>query len=135
MNGSTRPLLFLDIDGPLIPFGATRAQLPDGYPTYETGRGPRGATENPLITRVDPALGPRLLALPCDLVWATTWMSDANDCVGPWLGLPRLPLVEWIGTHWLWLALSAWLVVFVAMVRHVGLAVFGRAGGTRDRVS
>jgi len=106
--GSTLPLLFLDVDGPLIPFGATREQLPDGYPTYETERGPR-ATDNPLITRINPALGPRLLALPCTLVWATTWMSDANDSIAPWLGLPELPVVDWpdptddepaYGLHW-----------------------------------
>lgn len=37
MTGSPlrlRPLLFLDVDGPLIPFGATPEQYPDGYPTY-----------------------------------------------------------------------------------------------------
>ncbi|GGV29258.1 HAD domain-containing protein [Streptomyces spectabilis] len=117
MNGSTRPLLFLDVDGPLIPFGATRAQLPNGYPTYDTAHEPRGATENPLITRIDPAHGPRLLALPCDLVWATTWRADANDCVAPWLGLPELPWVEWPkaserdgprGLHWKTPALVEW---------------------------
>jgi tellurite resistance protein TehA-like permease len=46
----------------------------------------------------------------------------------------RLPLVEWIGTHWLWLALGAWGIVFISMVRHVGIAVFGRTGGTSLRV-
>lgn len=60
-------------------------------------------------TRINPALGPRLLALPCTLVWATTWMSDANDCIAPWLGLPELPVVDWPdpandapvdGLHW-----------------------------------
>lgn len=93
--GSEQPLLFLDVDGPLIPFGATREQLPDGYPTYESGHTPREPDANPLIPRINPAHGPRLLALPCDLVWATTWMSDANDCIAPWLGLPELPLVSW----------------------------------------
>jgi hypothetical protein len=47
---SPAPLLFLDVDGPLIPFGATREQLPGGYPTF----GDAGA--NPLITRIDPGL-------------------------------------------------------------------------------
>ncbi|MBO0516407.1 HAD domain-containing protein [Streptomyces beijiangensis] len=106
-----RPLLFLDVDGPLIPFGATERQLPDGYPTYEqvAGRSTPGAGTNPLLSRVDPGLGARLAALPCELVWATTWMSDANACIAPWLGLPELPVVNWPdpsddegrgGLHW-----------------------------------
>ncbi|MFF9377196.1 hypothetical protein ACF1BB_21960 [Streptomyces griseoluteus] len=93
-------LLFLDIDGPLIPFGA-----PDGtYPEFERGGGTGG---HPLLGRVDPRLGARLLALGCELVWASTWMDDANAVVGPWLGLPRLPVVPWPDedeppalTHW-----------------------------------
>ncbi len=95
MIRSTLPLLFLDVDGPLIPFGATRQQLLNGYPTYRPRRQVRGAVSNPLIARIDPAYGPRLMALPCELVWATTWMSDANECVAPWLGLPELPVVIW----------------------------------------
>ncbi|MWA15731.1 HAD domain-containing protein [Streptomyces sp. BA2] len=95
MTASVVPLLFLDVDGPLIPFGATRQQLPEGYPTYETGRKPPEADANPLITRINPAHGPRLMALPCELVWATTWMSDANECVARWLGLPELPVLLW----------------------------------------
>ncbi|MFI7320224.1 HAD domain-containing protein [Streptomyces venezuelae] len=96
MIRSKLPLLFLDVDGPLIPFGATRQQLPNGYPTYRTGHHVPGADTNPLITRINPAHGPRLMALPCELVWATTWTSsDANDCLAPWLGLPELPVVEW----------------------------------------
>ncbi|WP_405819810.1 hypothetical protein OG241_30780 [Streptomyces sp. NBC_01390] len=91
------PLLFLDVDGPLIPFGGTREQYPDGYPTYRPARRPllpAGET-NPLLPRIDPALGPRLVALGCELVWATTWMDEANECVSPWLGLPALPVVNW----------------------------------------
>jgi hypothetical protein len=109
VTGSPLPLLFLDVDGPLIPFGATRQQLPGGYPTYRTEHHVPGTTTNPLITRANPALGPRLTALSCELVWATTWMADANECLAPWLGLPELPVVIWPepsdedgrdGLHW-----------------------------------
>jgi Swiss Army Knife RNA repair-like protein len=93
-----RPL-FLDVDGPLIPFGGSVVE----YAAVEPS--------NPLLARVNPALGPRLLALDCRLVWATTWMEDANECVAPLLGLPALPVLTWpdspeddhdarIGLHW-----------------------------------
>ncbi|WP_035840504.1 HAD domain-containing protein [Kitasatospora azatica] len=86
MTGSAqRPLLFLDVDGPIVPFGAG------------SQRGP-GAGEddsNPLLGRVDPKVGARLRALGCELVWATTWMADANECIAPRLGLPELEVVGW----------------------------------------
>ncbi|MFF7453422.1 hypothetical protein [Kitasatospora sp. NPDC008115] len=86
MTGSSHsPLLFLDVDGPLIPFGG------GPYPTYP-GAGGGG---NPLLARIDPGHGPRLAALPCEIVWATTWLDDANACVAPLLGLPSLAVVEW----------------------------------------
>ncbi|WP_392668538.1 HAD domain-containing protein [Streptomyces sp. LN785] len=103
-----RPLLFLDVDGPLIPFGATPRQRPEGYPVYPAP-GPAADGMNPLLSRIDPGLGPRLAALSCELVWATTWMDEANDWVAPRLGLPELPLVDWPdppdaherdGLHW-----------------------------------
>lgn len=53
------PILFLDVDGPLLPFG-------DGVPG------------TPGLARLDPIHGPWLAALPCELMWATTWMDEAN---------------------------------------------------------
>ncbi|WP_432995387.1 HAD domain-containing protein [Dactylosporangium sp. CA-233914] len=93
-------MLFLDVDGPLIPLAPR-----------DTGRHPavEAAAErlgNPLLARLDPADGPRLLTLGCDLVWATTWGEDANQVIGPLLGLPPLPVVAWGdevdtgGLHW-----------------------------------
>ncbi|WP_330458562.1 hypothetical protein OIB37_17625 [Streptomyces sp. NBC_00820] len=104
-------LLFLDVDGPLIPFGADRA-----YQAYDHGVAVvRNCAAPPLLHRVDPALGRRLEALGCELVWATTWMEDANDCLAPWLGLPPLPVVEWPDEeeppgllHWKTRPLVAW---------------------------
>ncbi|NKQ23823.1 HAD domain-containing protein [Streptomyces galbus] len=96
-----RTLLFLDIDGTLIPFG--------GRTPYATYTGP-ALPDHPLLDRLDPALGPGLLSLGCEMAWATTWGEDANTVVAPWLGLPRLPVVDWperadetfrpVGVHW-----------------------------------
>nr|WP_238355797.1 HAD domain-containing protein [Kribbella sandramycini] len=96
--------MFLDVDGPLIPFGAATP-----YPTYRTADG-----SNPLLARIDPAHGERLSTLGCDLVWATTWMDDANEAISPLLGLPTLPVVTWPdapdipGLHWKTPGLIAW---------------------------
>ncbi|MER5964795.1 hypothetical protein [Streptomyces sp. NPDC002057] len=84
----TIPLLFLDVDGPLIPFGASGG----AYPTYPPAP---PASVSPLLARLDPAQGPRLAALPYELVWATTWEDDANAWIAPRLGLPPLPWVGW----------------------------------------
>ncbi|CAL9559233.1 HAD domain-containing protein [Streptomyces sp. MD20-1-1] len=107
MSAATeRPLLFLDVDGPLIPFGAPHPPPPAA--TADDG--------NPLLARLDPALGARLLALRCSLVWATTWREEANDVVAPRLGLPRLPVLDWPeadepgprGLHWKTRPLVEW---------------------------
>jgi hypothetical protein len=103
-----RPILFLDVDGPLIPFGAS----------YDSSASVTSVAQgNPLLDRLDPGIGPRLLALGCHLVWATTWMADANEVVAPLLGLPKLPVVEWPdtsadegprGLHWKTRPLVEW---------------------------
>jgi hypothetical protein len=118
-DSAQRPLLFLDVDGPLIPFGASSHQYPDGYPVYEAGYELKTAS-NPLLARIDPGHGPQLTALGCDLVWATTWMNGANECVSPRIGLPQIPVVIWPdpsdaddqdeqdGLHWKTRPLVAW---------------------------
>lgn len=100
-------LLFLDVDGPLIPFGGEPGEYEDRERAGALRlRSPRLATY-PMLRRLDPRDGARLLALPCELAWATAWMEEANEVVSPLLGLPTLPVVTWAGTsgepgglHW-----------------------------------
>ncbi|MEU6670917.1 HAD domain-containing protein [Streptomyces sp. NPDC046727] len=115
MTGSSeRPLLFLDIDGPLIPFGPSRGRRRT-VPPLASAESP--APGNPLLDRLDPTVGPRLTALGCDLVWATTWLDSANEVVAPLIGLPSLPVVRWPdtgidegprGLHWKTRRLVEW---------------------------
>jgi HAD domain in Swiss Army Knife RNA repair proteins len=115
ISGSThRPVLFLDVDGPLITFSARPASRPP--PASGAGAEQAGWRGNPLLDRLNPDDGPRLLALGCDLVWATTWMAEANEVISPRLGLPELPVVDWPdpddepprGVHWKTMPLARW---------------------------
>ncbi|MFG2227288.1 HAD domain-containing protein [Streptomyces sp. NPDC048644] len=91
-----RPILFLDVDGPLNPWRADPERIERaGYRTLAmrpTGWEPPVPA---LLVRLDPRHGPLLLALGFRLVWATTWKADANTWIAPVLGLPDLPYVEW----------------------------------------
>ncbi|MFJ7247238.1 hypothetical protein ACIQWA_21690 [Kitasatospora sp. NPDC098652] len=120
-----QPLLLLDVDGPLNPYAAPRLRRPDGYRTHElmptwwaerqTRRAADGVAK-PLRVWLNPAHGPELLSLPYELVWATTWMDEANALIGPRLGLPELPYVRWTelfgedpdGLHWKTRDVVAW---------------------------
>ncbi|WSQ09290.1 HAD domain-containing protein [Streptomyces sp. NBC_01231] len=104
-SAAERPLLFLDVDGPLIPFGS-----PSAHPPAATADTSTPVDQgNPLLKRLNPGIGARLTALDCHLIWASTWMEEANETVAPRIGLPNLPVVEWPdvcaeagprGLHW-----------------------------------
>lgn len=82
------PLLFLDVDGTLLPVGGAQTPTTDeGWIAWQT-------YDNPLLARLTPSHGPRLQGLQCELMWATAWMHDANEVIGPLLNLPALPVVE-----------------------------------------
>lgn len=89
----SRPLLFLDVDGPLNPYAAKPEKRPEGYTTIRvpppsaTVPGSSRSYARPLRLWLNPGHGTALLALGYELCWATTWMSDANRWIGPVLGL------------------------------------------------
>ncbi|MCZ1012038.1 hypothetical protein [Streptomyces lydicus] len=93
-----RPLLLIDVDGPLNPYAANPSRRPEGYVTHRMRpTGWEHPRQKPLRVWLNPAHGAQLLALPFDLVWATTWAHEANEWIGPRLGLPDLPVIAWPG--------------------------------------
>ena len=90
----SKPLLLIDVDGPLNPFAAKPTRRPDGYDTHRLR--PAGWEDRPLRVWLNPKHGAMLLGLTdvVDLVWATTWGHDANLMIGPLIGLPELPVIE-----------------------------------------
>ncbi|MFE7120876.1 hypothetical protein ACFU99_36150 [Streptomyces sp. NPDC057654] len=122
----SRPLLFLDVDGPLNPYAAECGKRPEGYTTLSAPEEAGWATGEPEGTRphrrthrrphrgplqvwLNPDHGRALLTLGYEICWATTWMNDANTWIGPVLGLPELPFVDFgsalfqerpDGVHW-----------------------------------
>lgn len=89
-------LLLLDVDGPLSPFRASwfgsrspaagfgfHDLTPDGGVTYRVA--------------LNPNHGEQILRLAeggFELVWATTWLEDANRLIAPLLGIPDdLPVI------------------------------------------
>ena len=101
----TRPLLLLDVDGPLNPYarkGHERNKLPLPYKTLRLRPAGWELARKPLRVWVSEAHGPMLLDFAAEhdveLAWATTWMHDANTMIGPEIGLPLLPVVDF-GTH------------------------------------
>ncbi|MFI1396704.1 HAD domain-containing protein [Streptomyces sp. NPDC020681] len=95
-----KPLLLIDVDGPLNPYAAKPQRRPEGYSTHRMR--PSGWTEGkPLRVWLNPAHGVELLALAeaYELVWATTWKGEANEWIGPHLGLPELPFIDWPQMH------------------------------------
>ncbi|NYI03437.1 HAD domain-containing protein [Allostreptomyces psammosilenae] len=114
-----RPLVLLDVDGPLNPYAAKPEKRPAGYTTHWVkpaswvasnphGRPRPAAYTRPLRLWLNPDHGSWLRSLGGDLVWASTWMHEANEFIGPRIGLPHLPVIEWRrmdrfdpdGLHW-----------------------------------
>jgi Swiss Army Knife RNA repair-like protein len=92
------PLLLLDIDGVLCPLGPGPGELmrtlvvpPHDIPVTYSEK---------LSVRLD------RLSESFELVWATAWVQDANRTLGPELGLPPLPVIDFTG--WSALRIPTW---------------------------
>jgi hypothetical protein len=90
-----RPLVLLDVDGPLNPWAAH--PKPAGYVAHEFKLGGWWSRTKQRV-HLNPGHGPQLLAFAertgAELAWATTWEHRANETVGPALGLPELKVIE-----------------------------------------
>lgn len=83
----TRPLLLIDVDGPLNPYASSGNQIRKDkrYHRYRLLG---------FVVWLNRWHGAELKKLPYDLVWCTTWGHDANNLIGPRIGLPKLPVIE-----------------------------------------
>lgn len=107
MHHTPKPLLLLDVDGPLNPYrqitkkGYLEPKVRPGETRYTYDkhllRPPGWETGDPLPVLLSPAHGDALRALSdvFTLVWATTWEEHANRLLAPILDLPHLPVIEW----------------------------------------
>lgn len=100
-----RGLLLIDVDGPLYPWNNRPSKRPEGYRSHRLDRRGRWHTDRRSIRRTSgkliwlhPGHGQMLLDLADQtrlrLTWATAWMYDANRYIGPSIGLPELPVID-----------------------------------------
>jgi hypothetical protein len=106
---NTTPILAIDIDGPLNPRAHTNAQRKNlrarGFRLIEWRKQVRYVPGSKWLPYTDlwlnPVHGAMLAKFSRDhdveLVWASLWEHNANTIVGPVLGLPRLPFVDFHG--------------------------------------
>ncbi|MFF7329716.1 hypothetical protein [Streptomyces sp. NPDC008150] len=85
----TLPLLLIDVDGPLNPYASSNRQ-------HRRNKIYREYRLNGFRVWLNRAHGEQFLALAdlFELTWCTTWEHDANSMIGPRIGLPELPVVE-----------------------------------------
>jgi hypothetical protein len=86
-----RPAALIDVDGVLNRWLLTQAE--PGWVRHEASPGESGTT---FTLYLNPDHGKLLAAFAeqtnTELIWGTTWESDANTCIGPHVGLPELPV-------------------------------------------
>lgn len=95
-----KPLLLVDVDGPLNPYRGKPSRRPEGYLTHRLT--PKNWIGKPLRLWLNPEHGPMLTKFAAannmELAWATTWEHEANTLIGPRIGLTEnWPVIEFAG--------------------------------------
>lgn len=96
-TSSPRPLLLLDVDGPLNPWPRltrTGHTAGDGYTRHTITGLPGFPAGLPVLISAAHGAALRDLASRYTLIWATTWGEYANTHLGPLLDLPHLPVLD-----------------------------------------
>lgn len=99
-----KPMLLIDVDGPLNPYARSNRQLRKTT-SSKSNTPPEGRFHEYKLLGLKVWLnrwhGQQLLALAdvFDLVWCTTWGHQANTDIGPKIGLPKLPVIEFPATR------------------------------------
>lgn len=90
MAVSQTPYLLVDVDGVLAPF--VFGSAPPGFSLHTV----RAANGRDCDVWLNPAQGHwlRNLCEQFELVWATGWEHEAPRLLGPLLGLPSMPVIE-----------------------------------------
>ncbi len=89
-----RPLLLMDVDGPLNPFRTKwfRRAPERGYSVHHLT--PAGGPTYRVVLNPEHGAALTELAQTYDLAWATTWQHEANRLISPLVGLPtELPVL------------------------------------------
>lgn len=93
-----KPLLLIDVDGPLNAFAVPLPDEPPGYRLHTLSLPARHPRAWPRTVRVRLCAdhGPLLLGLAdrFELTWATSWVENANSLISPIIGLPALPVID-----------------------------------------
>jgi hypothetical protein len=99
VNGTAKPLLLIDVDGPLNPYARSNNQLRKTT-SSKSDTPPEGQFRLHKLLGYKVWLNRwhgeqlRALADQFELTWCTTWEHEANRLIGPRIGLPDLPIIE-----------------------------------------
>jgi hypothetical protein len=87
-GAQARPLLLIDVDGVLNPYGA------DAYAGDYVEHKLFPAEDEPVRILAQHGVWLRRLSGSFDLAWASSWQEEANRLLTPLLELPSLPFVQ-----------------------------------------